>query len=200
MSRNNEKLTFDTVTTTQFIPVPDFIQEKCIDVSPTVRRWLEKSRYRKPLYVITGIKTVTGAKTGDTQRTRGSGGNLAVEVDGTLWSGGTVPVGGGPEAEVSITQNTGQKWEGSGDFVLAFRVRRVMVSPKTNEVTQDEDYTRGAMLGDEVKGKEENKLVIVGEEDVQVSNAVGEWETVTVMEGEEIVAVGVPNLDEEEEE
>ncbi|KAJ5765677.1 hypothetical protein N7520_005236 [Penicillium odoratum] len=163
-----------------------------------VQRWLERSRYRKPLYVITGLKTVTGAKTGAktgaTNRIRGGSGNLAVQVDGTVWSGGAVPIGGEPEAEVSITNKAGQKWEGSGDFVLAFRVRRVKVSRKTKELTQDEDYMHGAMLGDEVERKKENETVIVDEEDVQVNNAGWGWDEAEVLEGEKVVTVGVLNI------
>lgn len=57
--------TFDHITTTQFIPGEDYIR-RCIKSDP-VLRFLEKSRFRAPIYIITGVKIVAGAtaKSGD---------------------------------------------------------------------------------------------------------------------------------------
>ncbi|KAF6812643.1 hypothetical protein CSOJ01_05062 [Colletotrichum sojae] len=92
--------------------------------SANVRRFLQTSRYRKPVYIITGVKIVTGAKANST-KSRSVGGNLAVEVDGTLLSGGAVPIGGGPGIEGKVGKKAGTSWEGSSDFVFAYRVSKV---------------------------------------------------------------------------
>lgn len=192
---NEETFTFDTITTTQFIPNPSYIQEKCIDASPIVQRWLERSRYRKPLYVITGLKIVKGAKTGKTQASHGGSGNIAATVDGTVWSSGAVPVAGGPEIEISRSKRVGISWEGGGDFVFAFRVKRVKVARKTNEVLREENYRKGAMLGNEsVKWDEEDRVIVLEVEDVVVDGEDMEWEVTQVMEGDRVVAVGVPKV------
>ncbi|KAI1658709.1 hypothetical protein F4813DRAFT_388475 [Daldinia decipiens] len=138
-----EAFSFDRIETTQFFPNKDYLQ-RCIEAEP-VRRYLDKSRYRKPIYIITGIKTVTGAKA-KSFKSRGIGGSLSTEVDGTVWSGGALPISSGPTTEVNHGRNTDMSWEGSSDFVFAFRVRKVLVEKKTGVVSKDEDYKRGAML------------------------------------------------------
>ncbi|SPJ79063.1 uncharacterized protein FTOL_07454 [Fusarium torulosum] len=85
-SSDEETHTFDTLETAQFFPTSTYLQE-CID-SEEIRRWLDKSRYRKPLYLITGLKVVTGAEA--TTKSRTVGGNLSVGVDGTVRSGGAI--------------------------------------------------------------------------------------------------------------
>ncbi|KAF3055231.1 hypothetical protein GL218_07453 [Daldinia childiae] len=160
--REGEAFSFDRIETTQFFPNKDYLQ-RCIETAP-VRRYLDKSRYKKPVYIITGIKTVTGAKA-KSFKSRGVGGGLGTEVDGTVWSGGAVPISSGPTIEVNHGRNTDMTWEGSSDFVFAFRVRKVLVEKKTGVVSKDEDYKRGAMLGREHNTLEVPVLSISEEED-----------------------------------
>ncbi|KAJ5494664.1 hypothetical protein N7463_010751 [Penicillium fimorum] len=185
----NEVLTFDTITTTQFIPSTVYIQEKCIDTSAAVRRWLERSRYRKPLYVITGIKVVMGAKMGKSETVSKTSGNLGISVDGTVCSGGVVPIGGGPGIEGTRSRKMGLEWEDGGDFVLAFRVKRFKVGRKNLDVTREDDYRKGAMLG--VGAEEKNASVSVVEDD-EVGIEDLEWEGVEVTEGDDVLVVGMP--------
>ena len=90
---------------------------------------------------------MTGAKAKSAQA-GASGGNLGVEVDGTIWSGGTVPISGGPGIELKRENRGSTTWEESSDFVFAFRVVKVMVRKKTGEVSVA-NYTRGGMFGRE---------------------------------------------------
>ncbi len=46
---------------------------------------------------------------------------MGVEVDGTVWSGGTGLVGGRPEVSATTSRKQGTSWEESSDFVLAYR-------------------------------------------------------------------------------
>lgn len=70
---------------------------------------------------------------------------MGLEVDGTVWSGGVVPVGGGPSISGTIARSQDMSWEESSDFVLAYMVRMVKVS-KDGKLGRNEDYKNGAML------------------------------------------------------
>ncbi|KAF8866266.1 hypothetical protein BDZ45DRAFT_640399 [Acephala macrosclerotiorum] len=190
---NENVFKFERVETTQIIPKEEYIQ-KCIESAP-VRRYLDNSRYRKPIYIITGLKVVIGAKA-ESHKSRSLGGKLGVEVDGTIWSGGTVPVGGGPEIELKNKRKEGTSWEGSSDFVFAFRVRKVRVEKKTGTVKYDDDKTDGAMLGDEIKKVDVPELSFA---EVNLEPESERFEREELMEGDAVVACGIP-IDEEEEE
>lgn len=155
-------------------------------------RFLQISRYRKPIYIITGLKIVTGAEV-KTQKSSVLGGTLALEVDGTVWSGGTVPISVGPGVEGKLGKETSMKWEGSSDFVFAFRVSKVFVQKKTGQVLNEEEYQKGAMLGDKMdilKGPEIEVLK------VQEPSAESEgFHAEILMDDEETVAVAVPRED-----
>ncbi|KAM0490183.1 hypothetical protein ACHAP8_011810 [Fusarium lateritium] len=181
---DQETFFFKTLETTQFIPTAAYLQ-KCVEAE-TVRRYLEITRYRKPIYIITGLKTVTGAEA-NTLKSRTVGGNLAVEVDGTVWSGGTVPIGGGPGIESKTTTSEGTKWEAGGDFVFAFRVSKVVVK-KIGDLNEEE-FRKGAMMDGESKVKQsEISIVSVEEPDAKSEGFGGE----EVMEDEEVVLCGIP--------
>ncbi|OIW32351.1 hypothetical protein CONLIGDRAFT_699045 [Coniochaeta ligniaria NRRL 30616] len=185
---SEENLAFDRLETTQFFPREEYLQ-KCVEAG-IVRRFLEKSRYRKPIYIITGLKIVKGAKA-KTLSTSSLGGNLGVDVDGTVWSGGAVPVGGGPEISGSMSRTRGTSWEESSDFVLAYRVQKVKVS-KEGTVKNDEAYTTGAMLGHDVVVMETSEGDLLSVEDVDVSLEGDGFVAKEVMDGEELVLCAEP--------
>jgi hypothetical protein len=163
-----------------------------VDASEQVQRWFERPRYPKPLYLITGLKIVTGDKSASTHTTRDVGGNVAATVDGTVWSGGTVPLGGGPEVEIKQKNKKGMRWGNGGDFVLAFRVKRFKVSKKG---IKENDYTSGTVLESEAKKVEKGYILAVEEEDeFEIEDA--DWEGVRVSEGDEEVVVAVPRVHE----
>ncbi|KAM0085342.1 hypothetical protein ACKRZS_002368 [Fusarium odoratissimum] len=182
---NEEIFTFETLETTEFIPTSDYLQN-CVE-SRDVREWLERSGSSKPLYIITGLKSVTGASA-NTLKSHTVGGNLSVEVDGTIWSGGTVPIGGGPGIEGKTGTSQGIKWEG-GNFVFAFRVSKVRVK-KTGKVKSEDQYTKGANLDlQDVKRKQTGlKITAVEEPSAQDEG----FEEKTLMEGDEEVLCAIP--------
>lgn len=155
--------TFDTLETIQFIPSPEFTRI-CI-TNPAVKRFLEKSRYRKPVYIITGIKTARGAKAKTTSTRSGSIG-LKVGTDGSL-SGTPISLGPSVNEQKASKQSAG--WESGSDFVFAFRVRKVLVKKKAGTVKLEEDYAKGAMFEKEVSiGIKEPELEIVFDGEVNV--------------------------------
>ncbi|KAH6991848.1 hypothetical protein EDB82DRAFT_473676 [Fusarium venenatum] len=140
----------------------------------SVRRWLERSRNPKPIYAVTGLKVVTGAVANSIQ-SRIVGGNVSVGVDGIVWTGGAVPLGGGPGIEVNIGNNHRTRWK-SGNFVFNYRmwyiyppvvqldhVRRRSLSKETNIYRDDDEneYTRGVMLGTNSKACRQAALDII---------------------------------------
>lgn len=107
-----------------------------------------------------------------------------------------MPVGGGPEIELKNKRKEGTSWEGSSDFVFAFRVRKVRVEKKTGTVKYDDDKTDGAMLGDEIKKVDVPELSFA---EVNLEPESERFEREELMEGDAVVACGIP-IDEEEEE
>lgn len=191
---NEDVYTFKRVETLYFVPKEEYIQ-KCIKAT-SVQNYLEKSRYRKPVYIITGIKTVHGSRA-KSLVSRGYGGKLGVEVDGTIWSGGTVPVGGGPEVAGKTHSKHGTSWEGSDDFVLAFRVRKVRVARETGQIEKQVDYLKGAMLGDETKKADDvPSLSILAEEDPD-PEAEG-YKKDEATEGDDVVACAFPATEDDD--
>lgn len=158
-----------------------------------MRRFLEKSRYRKPIYIITGLKIVRGAKA-KTLKASYLGGSLAADVDGTVWSGGSMPLSGGAEISGSMSRKQGTSWEDSSDFVLAYRLRQVKVR-KAGAIIIDEDYTKGAVLGrlehDVADAGAPELDVLVEEPDVS-PDAADDFVAEEVLDGEEPVMCAVP--------
>jgi hypothetical protein len=171
--------------TTQFSPTMPYLQ-RCLEAEG-VRRFLQIARYRKPVYVITGLKVVTGAKA-DSLKTHSVGGNLALELDGTVWSG--VPVSGGPGIEGKAGNTAGIKWTANDDFVFAFRVTKVIAGKTPGQVLKEEEYRKGAMLEDRQEVVEAPKVSISESLDF---NAESEgFETEELMEDGNIVTVVSP--------
>ncbi|KAF6829307.1 hypothetical protein CMUS01_08227 [Colletotrichum musicola] len=191
---DEEMFMFDTVETIEFVPTADYVQSSV--ESANVRRFLQTSRYRKPVYIITGVKIVTGAKA-NTTKSRAMGANLAVEVDGTLLSGGAVPIGGGPGIEGKVGKKAGTGWEGSSDFVFAYRVSKVFVSEDVDKSPTEEEYRKGAMLGDERKKVKLPGLAILEIED-PAAEAEG-FDAEQLLEDGDVVFCAVPREDESDE-
>lgn len=160
-----------------------------------MRRFLEKSRYRKPIYIITGVKIVTGAKA-KTIKSKSIEGSLGVDVDGTIWSGGAVPISGGPEISGAMSRKESTSWEGSSDFVLAYRVRKVKVN-KLGEVTRDEDYKTGAMLDENSQAAMEASIpspleIDISAEDINIGDEDGGFSVEETTEDGTIVLCAIP--------
>ncbi|KAH8699352.1 hypothetical protein GQ44DRAFT_632845 [Phaeosphaeriaceae sp. PMI808] len=160
--------------------------------APAVRRYLERKRFRKHVYVITGIKTVNGAKF-VTKSSSSTEAMVGVQVDGTILSGGVVPVGGGPEIRGGRGKKFNISWQGSSEFVLAFKVSKVRVDKAGNVVSEDE-YLKGAFL-EHTPQKEISADTSV--EVVQQPGVEEGFSATTVREGDDLVAFGVPEDDDE---
>ncbi|KAF2683622.1 hypothetical protein K458DRAFT_418596 [Lentithecium fluviatile CBS 122367] len=168
--------------------------ERCIK-APAVLRYLERKRFRKHVYVITGIKIVSGAKCSTTD-SRATEVLAGAQVDGTILSGGMVPMGGGPEIHGGRAKKLKISWEGSTEFVLAFKVSKVRVD-QSGKVKREEEYLKGAFLEVKPEKGEPVKLAV----DVVKQTSVEEgFSATTVVEGDELIAFGVPEADEGDQE
>jgi len=128
---------FDVVDTTEFIPTPEYLARSM--AAPAVVSFLEKSRFRKHVYMITALKVVRGARA-KSALSQSLGAELKVGLDGTLTG---APARFGPEVHGEWNDRESGSFGGSSDFVFAFRLRKVVVH-RSEEITHVE-YTNGAM-------------------------------------------------------
>ncbi|UKZ74548.1 hypothetical protein TrVFT333_002218 [Trichoderma virens FT-333] len=161
------KFSFKTVETTQFVPTASYIQS-CVE-NDDVRRFLQISRYRKPVYVITGLKVVTGVEANmhTTHTVRSS---PSIQIGSTIPHVGPITFGGGPGTEILVGKETGQ-------------------------VVSEDDYRKGAMLGNEEEGQEIKgpQLSILKVEDPDAEGEGFGVEELT--EGEDVVVCAIPRED-----
>ncbi|KAL8346296.1 hypothetical protein RB598_000279 [Gaeumannomyces tritici] len=138
----------------------DAYWQQCVNM-PRVKAFLKSSKCKKPVYVITGIKTAHGASA-ESHTSRSRGGGLEGGLDGAAATGGAVPLGLDAAASMGSGESLEASWGGSQPFVFAFRVRKLMADKVTGEVIDRGDYNRGAKLGhetEESKGKGPQFLV-----------------------------------------
>jgi hypothetical protein len=165
---SNTKDTYecDSVLTTFFNPTQEFFEQSV--GMEGVQRFLKASRYKKPVYMITGLKIAKGVKI---TKSRGKGDGVIVEGGVDLTPTG-VPVQFGGEAHYQRTQEHLYSVESREDIVIAFRVRKLTC--KKGGTVSDKAHNKGAFMGvgDELKVKEE-LLVTADEDDAGVEEAEG---------------------------
>ncbi|KAL7917440.1 hypothetical protein ACQKWADRAFT_325756 [Trichoderma austrokoningii] len=179
---NEEAFTFKRLETTFFIPTLPWL-EKCL-ANPPVQRYLEKCRYRKPIYIITGLKTVTGAAVKTNKRSASAN---TVGIDAAPGGGGILLWTATPEITTKQEAKYEMSWEDHGDFVFAYRVSKVWV--KRGSI-REEDYTKGAMFGREERTVIDMVLKIakVEEADPHEEGFLKE----ELMDGDDKVIIGLP--------
>ncbi|KAM0512691.1 hypothetical protein ACHAPE_008570 [Trichoderma viride] len=128
----------------QFVPTLPYIQA-CVE-NDNVRRFLEMSRYRKPVYIITGLKIVFGDEASMTT-SHFVQNSPVVQIDSITPQVGPIKLNGF-NSENGTAAKTVTEWGSSDSFVFAFRVSKVFVGKATGHVIREEDYRRGAMFGD----------------------------------------------------
>lgn len=134
--KNEEIYKFDRIDTEEFFPDEEFIRKSLS--APGVVRYLERTLFRRSVYMIVGIKTVRGAAI-KKSAARSVDVQVEGEVDGTSFTG--VPFSFGPKIGLGSSCSDSSSFQSSSDFVFAFRLRKVRVTPR--EVVQ-KDYNRGA--------------------------------------------------------
>ncbi|KAL2145796.1 hypothetical protein VTI28DRAFT_6295 [Corynascus sepedonium] len=143
---------FERMCTEEYFPDEAFLAKAL--ASEGVQRQLALAKRRRrgmmgvgraPVYVIVGVKTVSGAQV-RRMKARAGGVQAEVAVDAALMGAAGVPMSVGPAVGVGWEREESMTFEGSDDFVFAYRVRKVWLGGSEKGVRQ-EDYFRGAMLG-----------------------------------------------------
>lgn len=131
---------FETLETKYFVPDVDYIAKAMQDEG--VQGFLHATHKREPIYLITGLKIARGAKvTNKTHLQRTVAGE--VKVDATTFG---APVEVGPEASLGLRTSALTSFAGSTDYIFAYRLERIKIKKRTDEITSKE-YIKGAMFG-----------------------------------------------------
>lgn len=193
--KNTDEYSFARLETTYFNPleVSEYLTESL--KTPNVKAHIEKGWARKrPVYIITGLKVVRGGKL-KSSKTRGHGGTLSVGLDGTALA---VPVDVGPELEVQREKGHKVSWSTSDDFVFAYRLSRLKLKRKTEEM-EEEEYNKGALY-ELVEDRDGQKVAVSFEvdkleNDDAVAGEYGDEELVEVEDEDgENAYVVIPSL------
>lgn len=132
---------FRRLETKYFEPDAAYIEESL--KSEGVKGYIAATEYKKPLYMITGVKIARGAHV-TSKTTKAHQEMLKVGVDMTALT--AVPVSGGPKMETSRTNERQVKFDGSSDYVFAYRVSKIRLR-KDGKVKAQEDFNKGALFG-----------------------------------------------------
>jgi hypothetical protein len=137
------------------------------------------------VYIITGLKTVTGAAV-KTNKRFASASNAGVEVE-VPGSGGILPWATKPEISTKQEVKDNTSWEDHSDFVFAYRVSKVWVKKGS---VREEEFTKGAMFE-----REEKTVANVAIEIIKVEEADPAEEGFLkeeIIDGDEKVIIALP--------
>ncbi|KAL2150976.1 hypothetical protein VTH82DRAFT_6074 [Thermothelomyces myriococcoides] len=160
---------FDRIRTDECFPEESYLAAAL--ANGTVQRQLELAGRRRggrrfgrgggsgggdgvAVYVIVGVKTVSGARV---KRMRAGVVRVQAEVavdPALVGAPAPVPVTVGPMVGIGREKGENMSFEGSDDFVFAYRVQKVWLRGGHGGVVRCEDYNKGAMLGLEDDGNE----------------------------------------------
>lgn len=186
-TESDEVFSFKSMHTEELFFDAKYIQA-VLKSSPVAQHLLTKQR--QPLYIIVGVKTVSEAAV-KRSRSRAVAGSLGVSVDAAL-AGSPVPTSVGPSVETSLGTNESVSFGGSDDFVFAFRVQKLRLKRKEDEVRL-EDHMKGAMFGYGDNGDESQGVVELGGHlDASDVTGVGFSDGIMVNDEDEEVQVIMP--------
>ncbi|KAK3176018.1 hypothetical protein OEA41_007340 [Lepraria neglecta] len=89
--------------------------------NPRVKSYIEQGWFKKPVYMITGLKIARGVSAEATE-SKGNGVDGELGVDATATG---IPVSGGPKAKWMSKTNEDMSFTGSSDFVFAFQLIKI---------------------------------------------------------------------------
>lgn len=148
---------------------------------PSVIEVLEKQGYKKPFFMITGVKVVSGASKAVSTKKHGFGGDFSAQGD--LTGAGAPGVSPGGRVGYDRDRSEHVEWESAEPYVFAFRLREVYYRQGTT--LESRAYTRGALYSkeneenaNEASSKEEEKaetqIRMMAEEDVTLQDLLPE--------------------------
>lgn len=148
----NDTYKFDSVDTEYFYPSPSYISQ-CMGLSD-VKEYTEVTKYKKAVYLVTGLKVAKGAAV---RLEADSEINGKLEV--ALNNPGSAPVQLGPRAEGSVEDKPVDDFKESSDIVVGLQCLKIYYKSSlfsAGKQMKDVVYTDGAtFLGDEQIKKQE---------------------------------------------
>lgn len=183
-SDSDDRFRFEKMHTEEFFPDAEYIKS-ILQRSPVATRMLEKQR--KQLYVIVGVKTVSGAAV-KRAHSGNIGGSLDISIDAAV-AGSPVPTSVGPSVVSSSGISESVSFEGSDDFVFAFRLQKLRMKRREEGVRQ-EDYAKGAMFEYGAPGKKESESLEISE--LNASDGLDDFASQDVDEEDNQAVVYVP--------
>ncbi|KAL2678786.1 hypothetical protein Neosp_009537 [[Neocosmospora] mangrovei] len=168
-----ENHSFTILETKYFLPDDDYFAQILKDAG--VQAYLHVHNWRKPIYLITGIKIARGASVSiESSIERSAQAGLKVDATGV-----GAPINVGPEASWETEKKRGISYGGSTDYIFAYQLTRMM--PKKGcKKPRSQSYVKGAVYGKEEEGDaEEVKVRDVFDIEEQVSQGFPDtWEQV----------------------
>ena len=169
----------ERVETSFFEPTEEYLKA-AVNV-PSVVAALEKQEYKKPVFMITGVKVVHGASKAVSTKKRSLGGDITVQGD--LASLGAPGVAPGVSIGLDRDRSEHVEWESAEPYVFAFRLSEVYYRRGTE--LESKAYIRGALYSKEIeemaketiptdKGKAETQIRMTAEEDVALHDLLPE--------------------------
>ncbi|KAH6972213.1 hypothetical protein BKA56DRAFT_115616 [Ilyonectria sp. MPI-CAGE-AT-0026] len=139
---------FDTIETREAYPTHEYVEAMVKD--PSVARYLKKTGFKQPLYIVVGTKVVHKATVQQVKKKE-------ISTDASITVGIAPTTNSmlvGPE--LSISSNIGETigFKESPAFIFAFRLRKVRVNVRM-EIEEDGDAREGATLGEDVESTSE---------------------------------------------
>lgn len=141
--RKNESLLFFRQLDTEFIqPDNDYVRRSILgEGRERVTEYLRQNP-RHPLFMITGLKIARGAR-GVKKIVRQAGFDASVGVSASSVTG--LPVQTGPRGSWERRNEEISSWEGSSDFVYAYRLRRIVAFLRSQKV-RSKEHVYGARV------------------------------------------------------
>ncbi|KAI1052735.1 hypothetical protein LB507_009829 [Fusarium sp. FIESC RH6] len=135
-----ENHNFTILETKYFLPDDDYFAQVIED--PGVQAYFQVHNWRKPVYVITGIKITRGASV-STESSKRRSGQAELKVDATSVG---ADVQAGPEASWESDKKRGVSYGGSTDYVFAYQLMRIKPKQKGKKF-ENKSFVEGAVYG-----------------------------------------------------
>lgn len=129
---------FSVLETKYFLPEEDYLARALED--PGVQAYLQVHNWRKPVYLVTGIKTARGASVRTDNKTMRST-RMELKADATA-VGANIDVG--PEVSWDLGNKRDVSYGGSTDYIFAYQLTMMKPKKKGNSF-QNRRFVRGAL-------------------------------------------------------
>lgn len=136
---------FNSLETKYFLPDDEYLAQAVNDAG--VQAYFQVCNWRKPVYLITGIKIAKGSRVTSERSTERSAQAELKVVATTLGA----PVEGGPEAAWESKKRRRISYAGSTDYIFAYRLMR-MKPKRRGQESVNESYVKGAVFDKEERG------------------------------------------------